>query len=89
MKTLKHIREEFGITQEELAKAFGVSSRTIQNIEKDSSNIKDSLLTKYLQAFSIKYDDIFLGSEYEIFEFQNKEKAKIFIRLQKEGKATA
>lgn len=89
MKTLKNIREEYGITQQELAEAFEVSPRTIQNIEKDSSNIKDSLLTKYIKAFSVKYDDIFLGSEYENFEFQRKQKEKIFIRLSGSKKITA
>ncbi|MGF2943241.1 helix-turn-helix transcriptional regulator [Enterococcus xiangfangensis] len=86
MKTLKNIREEYGITQEELADAFGVTSRTIQNMEKDSSNIKDSLLKKYIQAFDLKYDEIFLGSEYEIFEFQKKKKLKILLMFNESPK---
>ncbi|EGO5059737.1 helix-turn-helix transcriptional regulator, partial [Enterococcus faecalis] len=48
MKTLKELRVEYGLTQEELADLFKVTSRTIQNMEKDSSNIKDSLLKKYM-----------------------------------------
>lgn len=51
MKTLKELRMEYGLAQEELAKAFAVSSRTIQNVKKHSSNIKDSLLLKYMKAF--------------------------------------
>ncbi|WP_208773725.1 helix-turn-helix domain-containing protein [Enterococcus faecalis] len=62
MKTLKELRVEYGLTQEELADLFKVTSRTIQNMEKDSSNIKDSLLKKYMDAFAVKYDDIFLGN---------------------------
>lgn len=62
MKTLKELRTDYGLTQEELGDLFSVSSRTIQNMEKDSTNIKDSLLSKYMRAFNVKYDDIFLGN---------------------------
>ncbi|PWZ43050.1 XRE family transcriptional regulator, partial [Staphylococcus pseudintermedius] len=40
MKTLKELRTDYGLTQEELGDLFSVSSRTIQNMEKDSTNIK-------------------------------------------------
>lgn len=66
MKTLKELRIDYGMTQEELGKLFGVSSRTIQNMEKDSTNIKDSLLSKYMDAFNVKYDDIFWGMNTKI-----------------------
>lgn len=56
MKTLKELRTDYGLTQKELGDLFKVSSRTIQNMEKDSTNIKDS---KYMSAFNVKYDDIF------------------------------
>ncbi|TLQ07083.1 helix-turn-helix transcriptional regulator [Marinilactibacillus psychrotolerans] len=81
MKTLKQLRLSVGISQSELAAMFGVSSKTIQNMEKDSSNIKDSLLSKYLKAFEIGYDEIFLGKEYEIFEFEKRKKEKIVFNL--------
>jgi len=81
MKTLKELRVSVGLKQEELADLFGVSSRTIQNMERDSSNIKDSLLSKYLKAFEINYDQIFLGREYEIFEFEKRKKEKIMYNL--------
>lgn len=77
MKTLKQLRTDEGFTQEELAKLFKVSSRTIQNMEKDSSNIKDPLLKKYMIAFGVKYDDIFLGNEYENFVFTKNKKESI------------
>lgn len=83
MKTLKQLRSENYLTQEELASLFGVSSRTIQNMEKDSSNIRDELLSKYMQAFNVRYDDIFLGSEYEIFEFQDEKKNTIIHTIKK------
>ncbi len=43
MKTLKELRTDYGLTQKELGDLFKVSSRTIQNMEKDSTNIKDSV----------------------------------------------
>ena len=77
MKTLKELRTDYGLTQKELGDLFKVSSRTIQNMEKDSTNIKDSLLSKYMSAFNVKYDDIFLGNEYENFVFTNDKKKSI------------
>ncbi|MDA9472092.1 helix-turn-helix transcriptional regulator [Enterococcus sp. 5H] len=81
MKTLKEIRVENGITQKELAGFFQVSYRTIYNVERDSSNIKDSLLAKYRKAFNLNYDEIFLGSEYEIFVFEEKNKQKLRTKI--------
>ena len=79
MITLKELRISNGLTQIELAQLFKVSSRTIQNMEKDSSNIKDSLLSKYLAAFQVSYDDIFLGNEYENFVLREKKKNSVII----------
>ena len=79
MKTLKELRIEYGLTQEELADLFKVTSRTIQNMEKDSSNIKDSLLKKYMDAFAVKYDYIFLGNEYENFVHLEEKKKSIIL----------
>lgn len=83
MKTLKELRMEYGLTQEELANLFQVTSRTIQNMEKDSSNIKDSLLKKYMEAFCVNYDDIFLGNEYENFAHAEEKKKSILMTFKK------
>lgn len=77
MMTLKELRITHGLSQKELANLFGISERTVQNIESDSSNIKDSLLSKYIKAFNIGYDDIFLGNKYENIVFMNKKKEKV------------
>lgn len=82
MQTLKELRVKYGLTQEELANLFKVTARTIQNMEKDSSNIKDSLLKKYIDAFGVKYDDIFLGNEYENFVHLDKKKKSIILTYQ-------
>ena len=81
MKTLKDLRTSYNLTQEELAEMFDVTSRTIQNMEKDSTNIKDSLLKKYMIAFDVSYDEIFLGKEYENFEFNKARKNLIKKKL--------
>lgn len=65
--TLKELRESKKLTQAELAEQFSVSSRTIQNMEEDSGNIKNQLLKKYLLFFDKDYNDIFLGKKYENF----------------------
>lgn len=65
--TLKELRESKKMTQAELAEQFSVSSRTIQNMEEDSGNIKNQLLKKYLLFFDKDYNDIFLGKKYENF----------------------
>ncbi|WP_323694128.1 helix-turn-helix transcriptional regulator [Staphylococcus pseudintermedius] len=88
MKTLKELRTDYGLTQEELRDLFSVSSRTIQNMEKDSTNIKDSLLSKYMRAFNVKYDDIFLGNEYENFVFMNNKKQSIILAFKEKEKVT-
>ncbi|PTF03778.1 XRE family transcriptional regulator [Staphylococcus devriesei] len=88
MKTLKELRNDYNMTQEELGELFNVSSRTIQNMEKDSTNIKDSLLSKYMDAFNVKYDDIFLGNEYGNFVFMNNKKKSIILAFKERQKQT-
>ncbi|NQD97718.1 helix-turn-helix transcriptional regulator [Staphylococcus xylosus] len=88
MNTLKELRVSYGLTQEELANLFKVSPRTIQNMEKDSTNIKDSLLSKYMKAFNVKYDEIFLGNEYEIFVLNQKKKKSFVVSFKQKMEAT-
>ncbi|MBN6095394.1 helix-turn-helix transcriptional regulator [Staphylococcus saprophyticus] len=88
MNTLKELRVSYGLTQEELANLFKVSPRTIQNMEKDSTNIKDSLLSKYIKAFNVKYDEIFLGNEYENFVLTQKKKKSFIVSFKQKMEAT-
>ncbi|MBG3873563.1 helix-turn-helix transcriptional regulator [Staphylococcus sp. mip270_02] len=87
MNTLKELRVSYNLTQEELADLFKVSPRTIQNMEKDSTNIKDSLLSKYMKAFNVKYDEIFLGDEYEIFVLMQKKKKSFVLSFEQKMEA--
>lgn len=74
MRTLKELRIANGLTQIEVAQLFKVSSRTIQNMEKDSSNIKDRLLSKYIIAFQVSYNDIFSLLLIRKFRIKRREK---------------
>ncbi|MEB6240165.1 helix-turn-helix transcriptional regulator [Staphylococcus xylosus] len=87
MNTLKELRVSYNLTQEELADLFKVSPRTIQNMEKDSTNIKDSLLSKYMKAFNVKYDEIFLGNEYENFVLTERKKKYFVLSFNKKMEA--
>lgn len=86
MITLKQLRLSRGISAKELSDVFGVDTQTIYNNEKDSSNIKDSLLSKYLHAFNVGYDDIFLGNKYEIFVFEKETKEKVLSKGKEKGR---
>ncbi len=88
INTLKELRVSYNLTQEELADLFKVSPRTIQNMEKDSTNIKDSLLSKYMKAFNVKYDEIFLGNEYENFVLTERKKKYFVLSFNKKMEDT-
>lgn len=57
------------LTQKEMASLIGISENSLGNLEKDSTNIKNWILDKYVEIFDISVDDIFLGKEYVIFAF--------------------
>ena len=67
--TLEALRIAAGMTQEELASEFGVSTNTLAKLEYDSSNIGMVMLKKYMSKFHVGFDDIFLGKKYENFVF--------------------
>lgn len=57
---LKEAREAHKMTQEELAKASGVSRATICNLEKDKAdNVTVKTLTKLAEALGMTVQDIF------------------------------
>lgn len=65
-ETLRTLRERKKLTQKEVAEFVGVSPNTIQNWEKDSSTLKDFYTKKFMEIYSVDYDDIFLGKEHRI-----------------------
>ncbi|WP_368651808.1 helix-turn-helix transcriptional regulator [Lactococcus raffinolactis] len=67
--TLKSLRVTVNLTQKEMASLISISENSLGNLEKDSTNIKNWILDKYVEIFDISVDDIFLGKEYVIFAF--------------------
>lgn len=72
MHSLEELRKSAGLSQLELSKLFDVSDRTIFRYEQDSTNISNDLLNKYMKAFNINYDDIFLGKKYDFYVLKQK-----------------
>lgn len=65
-ETLRTLRERAGFTQKEVADLLGVTSNTINNWEKDSTNLKDHYTKQFMAIYKVGYDDIFLGKEHRI-----------------------
>lgn len=60
--TLKTLRRFRGMTQEELAKATGITSRTIMSYENDVEKLRKAsydTIDKLANALSVSVDDIF------------------------------
>lgn len=57
---LKAKRVEKGFTQEELAKALGISTATLNRYEKGHTEMTESTINKVLRILDCKYEDIFL-----------------------------
>lgn len=64
---LKHLRKENHITQTELAKAVGISSRTIQNYEAGKSIPKDkAVISKLSGFFNVPLETLFTAEDFYI-----------------------
>jgi len=57
---LRELREAKGLTQEELAKALGVTRQTVIAIEKGKYDPSLRLAFKIARFFGVKIEDIFL-----------------------------
>ncbi|ASJ14784.1 MULTISPECIES: helix-turn-helix transcriptional regulator [Thermococcaceae] len=60
---LRELREELGITQEELAKALGVTRQTIIAIEKGRYDPSLRLAFKIARFFNRRIEEIFIYEE--------------------------
>lgn len=65
-ETLRTLRERAGFTQKEVADLVGATPNSINNWEKDSTNLKDRFIKKFMVIYGVGYDDIFLGKEHRI-----------------------
>jgi len=52
-ETAKHIREAFGLTQQEAAQRMGVTNIHIHKIETNKSAPSPAMLSKYREAFGV------------------------------------
>lgn len=57
---LRELREERGLTQEELARALGVTRQTIIAIEKGKYDPSLRLAFKIARFFGLKIEDVFI-----------------------------
>ena len=57
---LRELREEMGLTQEELAKTLGVTRQTIIAIEKGRYDPSLRLAFKMARFFNVEIEDIFI-----------------------------
>ena len=62
---LKDARKQSGITQEELAKAVGVTRQTIISLENGRYTASLLLAHKIAKFFGVKIEDIFIFEEDE------------------------
>ncbi len=63
-KTLRQIRREKDMTQEELSIETGITTRSITTYENDIKALRSAkyeFLEKMAKALGVKVDDIFLG----------------------------
>ncbi|AMM54642.1 helix-turn-helix transcriptional regulator [Pyrococcus kukulkanii] len=60
---LREFREAYGLTQEELARALGVTRQTIIAIEKGKYDPSLKLAFKIARFFGVKIEDIFIYDE--------------------------
>ncbi len=60
---LREFREERGLTQEEIARALGVTRQTIIAIEKGKYDPSLKLAFKIARFFGVKIEDIFVYEE--------------------------
>lgn len=60
--TLKSARIRVGLTQKQAATMAGIHPQTLGKYEKDSTEIRDSLVKKLAEIYSVQPDYIFLGT---------------------------
>ncbi len=62
---VKNARKQHGITQDELAKAVGVTRQTIISLETGRYNASLQLAHRIAKYFGVKIEDIFIFEEDE------------------------
>ena len=63
IKTLKQLREERGLTQEEASKLLGINKCYLSRLENKERNPSDGLKNKMAKIYQVSNTDIFLSSQ--------------------------
>lgn len=62
-KTLKQLREDRGLTQEEASKLLGINKCYLSRIENKERNPSDDLKNKMAKIYKVLNTDIFLATQ--------------------------
>ena len=65
--TLEACRINSGYTQKDVATLMGLSFKTIERYEKDSSRVPFDFIGKAESLYKIPKENIFFGNKYEFF----------------------
>lgn len=85
MNILKSIRYEKGLSQEQVAKACGISRATVNKIEsKRSGNISVDTLEKICEFYGKSITDVLEVDGMLTFKIKNRKEAKAVIKAIKE-----
>jgi len=63
LHTLSSLRKRLNLTQEEVADKIGISSATLANWEKDSTNMRHYRAQIMAETYSVSTEQIFFGEE--------------------------
>lgn len=75
--SLKGIRELRGLTQEEAAKAIGISKETLGNYERGRTFPDVPVIRKIEEVYKVSYNQIiFLPTDYDLIVNLNENKSK-------------
>ena len=65
-KRFRRLREENGLSQEQMAEEIGVSARQVYNYENGTSKIPDTTKIQIKKQFRISIDELLMGEEAQI-----------------------
>ena len=66
MKNIIELREEKGLSQQELAKKLGISNVSLHYYETNQRFIPKEIAGKIASIFSVNIEDIFLAEKFSI-----------------------
>ena len=83
---IKNRREELGLSQDELAKKMGYTSRsTINKVEKGINDVTQTNVVKYAKALDTTVAYLMGWDESERLEYMNEDIANLIVRMRENG----